>query len=164
MTSDEQLVTEVLRAVAALQARLVHKVVELRGVFPDRTANAIEYEVDFFDNLARRAIRVSDEIPPSTHRANGSFEGVVISGSIDAELPDTEGVVWDITLERRGSGWVVHRWLYAYVAADKAEYIEGRRQIHMDFPDVEGPTSHALSVVLGQLTDELLGAHVPYLN
>jgi hypothetical protein len=164
MPEEEPLITEVLAAVAALQMKLVRKVLELRGSFPGLEPRAIEYELDFADGAAGRDERARLGVSETDLRASGAFESVAIVGSIDAHLPGTEGVVWDITLERRGASWMVHRSLYAYVAADRSEYYEGRRQIDADFPDVGVRSSRELSSVLGELTDELLSAEIPDLS
>jgi hypothetical protein len=161
VSEDERLVTDVLAAIAALQSKLVHKVVELGREFPDATPTQRIDRLDLFDNAAHRAIRERHGLSEERHLAQGGFEGVAVTGSIDAHLPDTQGVVWDITLARHGRGWVIHRWLYAYLDADRSEYFEGRREVAADFPEVEVPDSRELVRVLPRLTEELLSAPIP---
>ena len=85
----------------------------------------------------------------------------MVTGSIDAHLPETDGVVWDITLARRGNGWVIHRWLTAYFDADPALYHKGRREVAADFAEIEAADSGELIRLLLALTDELLSTEIP---
>lgn len=160
----EQLVTDLLSAFAVLERALVQKAVEL-GQTPDREVregHRIEHRVEFFDNAAHVAIREAHGQSEAQRLAQGGWEGVTVTGSIDAHLPGTDGVIWDITLERRASGWAIHRWLTLYLDGDPAIYFRGRREVSADFPEIEVADSPALIAALPSAVDELLATPVPY--
>jgi hypothetical protein len=134
VSGEEDVTTELLKALARLQQALVVKATEVES---GGKLNEWRLEVLHYHDLS-------------------------VSGYVDAVLPGTRGVVWAVEITRKGRGWTVERdiTLHPEGSDPHLEYL-GADQVTTHLPTVEFATSRALVESLERLVDELLQSAPP---
>jgi hypothetical protein len=140
--SDEQLLTDVLSALAMIGRAVNRKVLDLRGVAAvSGVTSAVEVGKTLEEDYPK-------EIPP------GMYPDVVVSAYVDGSLEGAHGVAWTLDLIRRGSGWEIDRGITLHANDERDDVVEELRMLTCR-------DSRELASVLPALVEEWLEMPIP---
>jgi hypothetical protein len=142
--NDEQLVTDVLSAIAWIERLVARKTVELGrderlSDLTSAVAVGKTFEVDY-----------PPEPPPGV-----VFETeVVVSAYVDGSIKGAHGIAWTLALIRRGQGWILDRGITLHANDERDDVVES-------LPVVAFQDSAELVAKLPILANDWLGMAIP---
>ena len=140
--SDEQLITDVLSAIAWIRRAVTQKVFDLRQ---DDRLSGLTSDVEVGKTFE---VDYPSVIPP------GMYTDVVVSAYVDGSIEGAHGVVWSLDLVRRDRGWAIDRVVTLHANDERDDVVE-------ELPHVECHDSRELIAALPSLVDEWLQMPIP---
>jgi hypothetical protein len=143
--TDEQLVSDVLSAIAWINRAVARKVLELQN---DRRLSGLTFAVEVGKTFEL-------DYPPASALRAGTYETeVTVDAYVDGSIERAHGVPWTLRLLRRGEGWGVDRGVTLHADDERHDVVE-------ELPPGTFEDSAELVAALPALVDEWLAMEIP---